>query len=261
MMVKDLEAGVLLACLLAGAFGCASAVSRPEDVARTWERAMVALPSDPSPSPKFFSSPGKAAAPAPLPTVLYMHVCSAIGGDEMQWARTLTRAGYAVVMPDSFARSYRRTDCDPANTRGGLFPEAFAMRDEEIRYAAAQLRTLPWVDARNLFLMGTSEGGAAAALWGGGGFNGQIIVAWWCRHGGDRLLDGIRAPFAIPMLAINFERDPWFSPYYASSACATRLRGYRDGSELILRKTGHNAGGEPEAERAVLDFLRRHTRP
>jgi dienelactone hydrolase len=252
-MLARLAVGTLFC--VATVVGCASIQSDPQDIARTWTRAMVALPTG-TVYARMSVGPDEVPARPPLPTVLHMHTCTGIVGDEMSWSRILTGAGYAVVMPDSFARKGRISDCDPATASGGLFRNAYNMRLEEIAYALPRLRALPWVDRRNVFLMGESEGGAAAALWGGGGFSAQVIIAWWCRHP-DATLDGVRAPFSMPLLAVNHERDVWFP--WSSSSCAARFNGYRDAREVVLSGAGHGVTQRPEAREAVLTFLRRHT--
>jgi len=127
--------------------------------------------------------PANVPAPdRPLPTVLYLHGCKGFAyshdGTMGGWAQTLTAAGYTVVMPTSFAREYRPQTCDPATYTyaAGLAMEVSDMRLEELEYALTQLRTVSWVDQRNLFLMGHSEGGATVARWGGEEFNGHIIL-------------------------------------------------------------------------------------
>jgi hypothetical protein len=64
------------------------------------------------------------------------------------------------------------------------------MRLEELEYALKQLRTSSWVDQRNLFLMGHSEGGITVACWGGGG--GRLGPSVAAAAGG--VLEGASSP-------------------------------------------------------------------
>jgi dienelactone hydrolase len=243
-----------LACLLAG---CTTlSVEREAEVKRTWEAARVHLPGPATHRAHFLANLPR--PPAPLPTVLYLHSCAGPFPYE-RWADVLAAAGYAVVMPDSFARQYRPSNCDPETHRIGFFPQAFEMRDEEIRYALQRLRELPWVDQRNLFLMGYSEGGLAVALWRGGGFNAQIITAWTCTHRFNSGLNGVRAPLATPLLAINHQQDPWYSGATAGS-CSAKLAGYKNARELILPGAGHDTAYNAQAVEAVLHLLREQTK-
>lgn len=233
-----------LACLVAG---CASVgVDRTAEVARTSEGARVYVPG-------VGSAPLTSAAVAlrdQLPTVLYLHGCTGIGAGSERWARTLTTAGYAVVMPDSFAREYRRRNCDPTVFRTGVFPEAREMRQEEIKYALGRLRASAWVDQRNLFLMGHSEGGRAVADWSGRGFNAHVIS-------GSRCSAGVWAPRGTPVLAVNFEHDPWAGRSRAT--CADRFGGRDNARELLLPGSGHDTSRSRDAVNAVVEFLRAHT--
>jgi poly(3-hydroxybutyrate) depolymerase len=172
------------------------------DVVRTWEEARIFLPGSAAPL-----KPSKVPAmERPLPTVLYLHGCTGFDyshdGTMGGWAQTLTTAGYAVAMPTSFAREYRPRSCDQTTHTSGLAMEVMDMRLEELECALKQLRTSSWVDQRNLFLMGHSEGGITVARWSGVGFNGHIISGWTCTAPVFPSFDGVRAPLATPVLAI-----------------------------------------------------------
>lgn len=235
----------LVLVLLSGA-GCAALNSSSEaDIAKTWTHARVYLPNVPS-----YVRPTDVSVAQKLPTVVLLHGCTGLTAGIARWARTLTSAGYGVVSPDSFARSYRWSNCDPKTYLGGAFPAAGTMRQEEIEYALKTLRAAPWADERNLFLMGHSEGGGAVALWQGGGFKAQIIS-------GSRCQRGLLAPPTIPVIVIGFVHDPWHGNYRRT--CAIRFGGRESASEVLLPGSGHDTSQSREAQRAVLDFLRAHT--
>lgn len=250
-IVGHILGGIPALLLLAG---CASlGANRAAEVARTWEGALVYLPPA-----LLHVTPADVPAREPLPTVVYLHGCGGIGWHDAEWARTLAAAGYAVVMPNSFRRQYRPRNCDPVTATAGSFPEAHAMRQEEIDYALTRLRTVPWVDPRNLFLMGHSEGGLAVAQWRGRGFRGHIISAWTCTSPYDPSFDGVWAPPTTPLLAIIFERDPWYRGSTAGS-CASKFGGRKDARQVTLPGSGHDTAYSREAREAVLRFLRDHT--
>ena len=241
--------------------GCATVgVGNAAEVAQTWEEARVFLPPDvPAPSGTHpYLLPLKPAKVPPqdhpLPTVLYLHGCTGfIPWYDGNWAETLTAAGYAVVMPTSLAREYRPTNCDPATQRAGWAPQVHEMRLEEIKYALEHLRTLAWVDQRNLFLMGHNEGGIAAARWSGSEFNGHIISGWKCTHPQGWLF-GVHAPRTTPVLAINHQNDPWYlGPLDGACARRDHVR------EIILPGSGHETHDSPQAREAVVQFLGEHT--
>ena len=96
--------GVLAGFLVVGAPVAGNGTA---EVARTWEEARVFLPGSAVP----LKPANVPARDHPLPTVLYLHGCKGFDyshdGTMGGWAQTLTAAGYAVVMPTSFAREYR----------------------------------------------------------------------------------------------------------------------------------------------------------
>lgn len=249
--------GVVTVFLVASA---SVAGNRTAEVARTWEEARVFLPGSAVP----VKPPKVPALDHPLPAVLYLTGCTGFdySHDETMggWAQTLTAAGYAVVMPTSYAREYRPHACDQPTYAYtlGLAVEVSDMRQEEIKYALTQLRILSWVAQRNLFLMGHSEGAAAVARWGGGEFNGHIISGWTCTAPPYPSLDGVQAPIATPVLAIAFESDPWFRGQFAGS-CSSRFGTRKDARQVTLPGSGHNTASYAEARTAVLQFLRDHT--
>ncbi len=219
--------------------------SSEADIASTWTQARIYLPRVPS-----YLRPDAVSVAQKLPTVLLVHGCTGLTAGIARWARTLTAAGYTVVTPDSFARSYRWSNCDPKTHLTGGFPTAGMIRQEEIDYALKMLRTAPWADERNLFLMGHSEGGGAVASWQGGGFKGQIISGHRCRQ-------GLSAPTTVPVIVIGFVHDPWDGNYRMT--CARRFGNRTNASELLLPGSGHDTSQSREAQRAVLEFLRAHT--
>jgi dienelactone hydrolase len=235
----------VIALILAA--GCAFLTpGRESEVARTWEHGRVYLPRTSS-----YSRPSDVSARDPLPTVLFLHGCTGITAGAERWAETLTTAGYAVVMPDSFARYYRPSNCDPKTYSTGLFPEARRMRQEEIDHALRMLRASPWADQGNVFLMGHSEGGAAVVQWRGNGFKALIVSGNRCRR-------GIQASLKILVMAINFEHDPW-TRGRDSVTCASRFGGRENAVEVLLPGRGHDTSRSLEARSAVLNFLHAQT--
>src|SRR5579871_1889869 len=115
----------------AGLEGGATASS----VAMTWEHATVYLPDS------FFpTTPGGIQLDRRLPVVIYLHGCTGITyTHDAAWGRFIKSLGFIAVMPDSMARPGRRSNCDPVYKTTGLFPQAAAMRDEEISYALQRI--------------------------------------------------------------------------------------------------------------------------
>jgi dienelactone hydrolase len=105
----------------------------------------------------------KPDGPGPFPAVVIVHDCSGLGprssGAPGRWARELLAQGYVVLIPDSFTtRGFPDGVCTVTSTRGiDVSPER---RAHDAYAALAHLRTLPYVDASRVGLMGGSHGGS-----------------------------------------------------------------------------------------------------
>ncbi len=190
------------------------------------------------------------------PTVVFAHGCTGLGRGNLRYMRQLARAGYAVIAPDSFARRYRPETCNPSQHRGikgAPHRRVNQMRQEEIHHAAYRVRRIPWVDQKNLFLMGHSQGGTAAASYEGDEFNAHVISGSVCWR-------GVRSPRGTPILALYSEDDPWRRGRPADS-CLRKAR--RRGVNMEFHLFGgraHNLSRNDTARRLILDFLGRHRR-
>jgi dienelactone hydrolase len=142
----------ILACLLAA---CACAAPEGGDVARAAPRGQfpLSIPIDVK----------RPEGAGPFPAVVMLHDCSGLGphssGSPRRWAQLLVEAGYVVLIPDSFStRGFPAGVCtDPSPERAEVSPR-HRVRDayEALRYA----RSLPYVDARHVGVMGGSHGGS-----------------------------------------------------------------------------------------------------
>jgi len=222
------SAAVALACAATGSLAAGASAADP-DVARTWERAELWVNQ-----PPFGFANGRLAdaemealllrlpAGTRLPTVLLMHDCSHFKGSAWTFARNLANAGYAVLIPDSFAREDRPATCDRwRRPLPGTPAEAvFAMRMAELAHAARQARGLPWVDAGRLVLMGVGEGADAVARFEGAGFLARVLADGRCGR-------GYAAPAAEPVLVLAARDNPNFAgiPPDACVAAATARGG------------------------------------
>lgn len=260
-----LAAGLAAACQ--GPVGVLD--SRP-DIELTWQRAMVALPPSTGGEEPFIgrlSDSGVAARVARyplgtrLPTVFYSHGCTGLGKTE--FFKALARAGYAVIAPDSMARRYRPLQCDPKTQTGGFNLFVYDFRLTEISFGLDRLHRLTWVDRRNLFLIGISEGGVAAALYRGDEFRARVIAQWTCS--GASIVEGLGAPPDEPVLAIVQAGDPWYDPKRTNlqqGDCGAHF-GARPGSNSYVLSGGpqHDIFTSRQSLNAILDFLRKNRAP
>lgn len=237
--------------------GCASLGVNGPDTARTFDLARVYTPN--SVTALTMSTPvvADSLAGRSFPTLVYLHGCTGITPHDEAWAKLVSAEGYVVILIDSFARKYRPSDCDPNTNRFGTFERAHDMRQEEIEYARTKLRTVPWVDQRNVFLMGHSEGGVATARSSDSRYAGYIVSGWTCTSPASSF-NGLWTPRGAPVLVIRWQSDPWRSLRYDGS-CASHFGNRKSARELVLAGRGHGTYSSVEAREAVVQFLRQHT--
>lgn len=95
-----------------------------------------------------------------MPTVIFSH---GFGGTHIvgtQYAQALARQGYVVYCFD-FCGGSPSSQSDGSTLEMSLFTE-----QEDLEAVIAMVQGLSYVDSDNLFLMGTSQGGAASAITG-----------------------------------------------------------------------------------------------
>jgi len=118
-----------------------------KEVQRTWDRAVVVFEIDGAGTHGRMNRQyvqeeiAKIPPGTKLPTIIFFHGCLGLGIEPSLFGK-LARWGFAVFAPDSFARTGREHTCYSG--------ESQPLRHEEIRYAVARARMLPWVDADNL---------------------------------------------------------------------------------------------------------------
>jgi dienelactone hydrolase len=233
------------------------------DIELTWDKALVYLPpvDQGGPLVALMESPRVAAhvaryAPGTrLPVVVYMHGCTGLGN--FSFLRELARQGFAVVAPDSLARRFRPLQCDPRTRSGGYNVFVYDFRVTEVAYASHRLQSLPWVDRRNLFLVGTSEGAVATALYRGDEFSGRVITQWTCH--GARVVEGVAAPPETPILSIVRSDDPWYGPERTvgqQGDCGVFLEGRPKSRSVVLRGAAdHDVFDAAATANAIFAFL------
>jgi dienelactone hydrolase len=234
----------LVGVLLLASTACAQAPV--SDVMLSWERGTALVPG------RFLStSPPDIAVDKPHPVVLYLHGCDGIGNTDRRWAGFLKDQGYIVIQPNSLKRD-RPASCDVHSRRGGLFPDVYRLRLEELHYAREQIRRAAWADQDRIFLMGHSEGGITVSLSQRVDFRGAVISAWHCGS------TGIRLPSTVPLLAIDHEGDPWFQNV-PGGGCAAKFGERRNATMLTLPGVDHNTFERP-AQDALVAFLQQAVR-
>jgi dienelactone hydrolase len=141
----------LLPCLLLA--GCVGALSGRYIITTAVDGTVEEIPATVS----------KPDGPGPFPAVVIVHDCSGLGlyssGAPGRWALELVQRGYVVILPDSFSsRGYPNGVCMvPVSQRAHV---NFRRRARDAYAALAYVRTLPYVDARRVGILGGSHGGS-----------------------------------------------------------------------------------------------------
>ncbi len=104
----------------------------------------------------------KPAGDGPFPAVVILHDCSGLGprssGAPWRWATRLNAMGYVTIWPDSFST---RGHPDGVCTDGSQPIVGPRLRAGDAYAALAHLRSLPFVDAGRIAVMGGSHGGSS----------------------------------------------------------------------------------------------------
>jgi dienelactone hydrolase len=226
-----------------------------QDAELSWTKGQAYVPG------AFFSaSPDSVSSEKKLPALIYLHGCTGIHPPhDIAWAKDIAKLGFVVVLPDSMARNERKSNCDPVKKGGtNLFPKAYEYRQQEIGFALEQLQKKPWVDERNIFLMGHSEGGIATALSEHPGLRGLIISGWTCKNRNNPKFDGIRASMATPILVIASLEDDWRKGKPTEGRCMDSASG-RNLIQIDLPGKEHGTYSSPLARESVAKFLKKNT--
>lgn len=194
-----------------------------------------------------------------FPVILFMHGCTGLNPshptDYDAWGKEISKQGFLVIFPNSFARPDRLANCDPAVPgKSGSFPKAYQYRQEEIDYAIFELRNSPWADTKNVFVMGHSEGGNVVSRANTDFFKAVIISGWTCTHKTNPRFDGINYPTHIPVMAIAYVDDPFRKGKPTEGRCADKGNG-RKVLQIDLKGSGHSTYNE-KTRSAVIDFLK-----
>ena len=242
--------------------------SDPQVLERVWQASFIRIPEENGDVIKStiadFSSKilmnGKKH-----PTVIYMHGCSGYWAGTIRRINFLAENGFAVIAPPSFALEKYPKSCDEYRYQGGLYRNTIKIRQNDAGYAIANAKQLPWVDEKNVFLMGLSEGGITTATFyskdNSKSVNARVIEGWTCTSTWNEY-KGIRAPKSEPVLSLLGSNDPWFQNPYTNGECTSFLN-EKNGSKSIVYRSGrlsykHELLEDDEAKKPVIEFLRKY---
>ena len=240
--------------------------SSSDELHRTWQAALVRIPKLHKVYAGQISDLPLEALPVKekLPTVIYLHGCSGVWWGTYIRLDFFAENGFAVIAPASFARAKYPKSCDPATKRAGLYRETLKMRQYDALNAIKNAKQLDWVDSKNIFLVGFSEGGITSATVStdfDSGVNARVIEGWTC-HAGWNEYRGINAPSSEAVLALVADQDPWFQDSWTRGSCGTYMNS-KNGSRSVVYNTGplmsnHSLLDDSDVQNMVLEFLKAH---
>jgi dienelactone hydrolase len=246
--------------------------NNPSELIRTFEHATIVIPKHINPADPFSSKRvlidevkniknelNNIPSDNALPLIIYLHGCYGRSPNDFPTFQFLARNGYAVLAPDSYAREYRPISCDPESRRGGLFRGALSFRLAEAKYAYDEAKKMQWVDKKNIFMMGFSEGGIATAKYSHGGLAGRIIIGWTCNHLWPEY-SGISGPQDEPILAVVASKDPWFSSPFVYGYCRNSPFSQRELESIVIESNFHAVHIFTSVKKKILQFLQENKR-
>ena len=206
----------------------------------------------------------KPAGNGPFPAIVMLHDCSGLGprssGAPWRWTTRLMAKGYVIVSPDSFSP---RGHPDGVCTDGSEPIVTYRQRASDAYAALNYVRSLPYVDATRVAVMGGSHGGsstlativdagtsatspkdgfaAAIALYPGCGFtfgNWSVVRE---RAPGSPITGYVGAfkPQA-PLLILSGELDDW-TPAEPCRQLATRAKAAGYPVDIVVYPGAHHS--------------------
>lgn len=225
--MRPLSAKLLLTLV---AVTCAAASGRAEAAALPAPR-QVEIPAS---SLTLHAQLYRPEGDGPFSTVIALHGCGGLGGHTepvlaryRDWAEQLLKAGYAVLLPDSYGSRELGPQCRVRERR------VLARRERVADIVAARrwLAQQPWAEQDRVSLIGWAEG-ASALLWAvrpqnarndGPDFRSAIAF-----YPGCRVSSGLGWSTRVPLLLLIGAKDDVSSP----SACRAMMEGARGRSAL-----------------------------
>jgi dienelactone hydrolase len=231
-----------------------------------WEKAFVGVPKVPFHIDKdFIGSMEDAgelqAAAGSVPVVIHAHGSGPFADQVFQ--ESLAAAGYLFIALNSHAVSGRPTYEMPAPAKAD-YESVHTFRQAEIGFAAEKVLGLGFVDRKNMFLMGSSEGGLATARYSGREFKGRVVMGWSCEAGYYTDYPKIGARPEDPFLNIVGYHDEYFGVEASSGRgqartgnCGRTLAlGRFENSKVIIYPEGrHNNRNSRYILSDVIGFL------
>ncbi|MEA2019726.1 MAG: dienelactone hydrolase family protein [Campylobacterota bacterium] len=194
-------------------------------------------------------------------TVLYMHGSSGLYRGEVYRKYIVEDLGYIFFAPDSYKIKNRPTYESPA--KHSLYEKVHKIRIAEIAYNHKKLKKLDFIDNKNIFLMGNSEGGLAVAIYKEGNFRARIVTAFSCESSYFYKNFKLGCKKSEPFLNIIGTHDEFFSQdsyltkkYKVNGNGIEKLKNYKNAKVVVLPKAKHDLTQNIYVKDEIVNFLK-----
>jgi hypothetical protein len=195
-----------------------------------------------------------------LPILFYMHGSAGFSKGESYRKWIVNEANFIFFAPNSFKIKNRPTYKTPTSIK--KYEKVHKLRQAEIVYNLKKLKSLEFIDFKNLFLMGNSEGGLAAAFYKGKEFKARIVTAYSCENGYYSKDFKIGARRYDPFLNIIGTHDEYFAKdskpskdYDVQGHCTQALKKFPNAKVVILPQTKHDITKNIYVKSEITNFL------
>lgn len=196
-----------------------------------------------------------------FPTLLYMHGSSGLYRGEVYREYIVEELGFIFFAPASHKIKDRPTYKSPA--KASVYNKVHKIRVSEIYYNHKKLKKLDFVDNKNIFLMGNSEGGLAVAIYMASSFRGRIVTAFSCESSYFYKNFKLGSKKSKPFLNIIGTDDEFFAKdtvlnkkFKVNGNGIEKLKEYKNAKVVILPKAKHDLTTNIYVKDEVLSFLR-----
>lgn len=179
------------------------------------------------------------------PTLLYMHGSSGLYKGDVYRKLVVEKLGFIFFAPNSYKIKNRPTYKSP--TKEKKYNKVHKIRVAEINYNHKKLKMLDYIDNKNIFLMGNSEGGLAVAIYNASSFRGRIVTAFSCESSYFYKNFKLGSKKSKPFLNIIGTHDEFFAKgsslnkkYKVKGHGIDKLKNYTNAKVVILPKAKHD---------------------
>jgi dienelactone hydrolase len=188
-----------------------------------------------------------------FPVLILMHGCTGINANIRLWASFFNSIGFVVILPNSMEIPGRGQWCNEMLKEFDMnkVGVAYKVRSAEASYVMEKIQNFSWVDKRNIFIMGHSEGGLASYFVTDERYSGIIFSGNPCK------ISHYMHNSKIPILAINWTNDTWVAHM---GLCKDNWGQQKNATQILLEGKGHVTVHHQVAKDSVKEFIAKNTK-